>query len=165
MLLNEELEVCDFAMAIDVRAKWITSLLNGTQRALRTVVPIDSTISKPKLDNDLLLVKYGVFIGITGDIKGKLVLMGEEKLFSRLGEVMFGMEVDGDMLLSFSGEFGNMVAGNLSTFVVQDGYNINITTPSIIKGNAKVAGHQLGIQLVTTFEDLGDMYIHLLLDE
>lgn len=91
--------------------------------------------------------------------------MGEEKLFSRLGEVMFGMEVNGDMLLSFSGEFGNMVAGNLSTFVVQDGYNINITTPSIIKGNAKVAGHQLGIQLVTTFEDLGDMYIHLLLDE
>lgn len=152
-------------MAIDVRAKSITSLLNGTQKALKSVIPVESTISKPKLDQDYLLVQYGVFIGITGDIKGKLVLVGEEKLFSSLGQVMFGMEVDGDMLVSFSGEFGNMVAGNISTYVVQDGYNINITTPSIIKGSAKVAGHQLGIQLVTSFENLGDLQIHLLLDE
>lgn len=152
-------------MAMDGRAKSITSLLNGTQKALQSVVPVESKVSKPKVDKDLLLVQYGVFIGITGDIKGKLVLMGEEKLFSSLGQVMFGMEVDGEMLLSFSGEFGNMIAGNLSTHVVQDGFNINITTPSIIKGNAKVAGHQLGIQLVTSFEDLGDMHIHLLLDE
>lgn len=152
-------------MAVDARAKSITSLLNGTQKALQSVSPLEPKISKPKLDKDLLLVQYGVFIGITGDIKGKLVLMGEEQLFSSLGQVMFGMEVDGEMLFSFSGEFGNMIAGNISTYVVQDGININITTPSIIKGNAKVAGHQLGIQLVTSFENLGELHIHLLLDE
>lgn len=154
-----------FVMTVDARAKSITALLNGTQKALQSVIPLEPKISKPKLDTELLLVRYGVFIGITGDIKGKLVFMGEEQLFSSLGQVMFGMEVDGDMLLSFSGEFGNMIAGNISTYVVQDGININITTPSIINGNEKVAGHQLGTQLISTFEDLGDLHIHLLLDE
>lgn len=140
-------------------------MLNGTNKALRSVVPIESKMSKPVVENGLLLVRYGVFIGITGDIKGKLVLIGEEKLFGSLGEVMFGTEVNGDMLLSFSGELGNMIAGNLSTHVVSDGININITAPSVIKGNAEITGHNLGIQLVTSFEDLGDLHVHLLLDD
>lgn len=150
---------------METRSKSITSLLNGTNKALQTVVPIESTLSKPMVEKGLLLVRYGVFIGITGDIKGKLVLIGEEELFSSLGEVMFGTEINGDMLLSFSGELGNMIAGNLSTHVVSDGININITAPSVIKGNAEITGHNMGIQLVSSFGELGDLHIHLLLDD
>lgn len=154
-------------MTIDVeqRNKSITTLLNGTNSALKHVVPIEHSMSKPKLQNDLLLVQYGVFIGITGDIKGKLVLVGEQNLFGSIGEVMFGTQIDGDMLLSFSGELGNMIAGNLSTHVVSQGVSIDITAPSIIKGNAQISGHHTGIQLVSTFQDIGDLHIHLLLDE
>ncbi|HZW67588.1 MAG TPA: chemotaxis protein CheX [Pseudogracilibacillus sp.] len=149
----------------DIRNKSITSLLNGTSKALQTVVPLENSLSKPSLDNGIILVQYGVFIGITGDIKGKLILIGEEELFGSLGKVMFGTEIDGEMLLSFSGELGNMIAGNLSTHVVSDGLNIDITAPSIIKGSAEIQGHNLGIQVVSSFKDLGDMKIHLLLDE
>lgn len=152
-------------MSIDTRSKSITSLLNGTNKALQTVVPIEYSMSKPALDNELILVQYGVFIGITGDVKGKLILIGEEELFGSLGRVMFGTEIDGDMLLSFSGELGNMIAGNLSTHVVNEGLNIDITAPSIIKGNAEIQGHNLGVRVVSSFKDVGDMKIHLLLDE
>lgn len=148
----------------DTRNKSITSLLNGTSKALQTVVPVEYSLSKPALDNELILVQYGVFIGITGDIKGKLILIGEEELFGSLGRVMFGTEVDGDMLLSFSGELGNMIAGNLSTHVVNEGLNIDITAPSIIKGDAEIQGHNLGVHVVSSFKDVGDMNIHLLLD-
>ncbi len=154
-------------MGVDtnMRTKSITSLLNGTNKALQTVVPLDYSISKPVLDKGHLFVRYGVFIGITGDIKGKLVLIGEKDLFSSIGQVMFGTEVKDDMLISFSGELGNMIAGNLSTHVVEDGLNIDITAPSVITGEAKIQGHNLGIQLTSTFEDIGDLDIHLLLDE
>lgn len=162
---SQHQEVLRLALDTDTRNKSITSLLNGTNKALQTVVPIDYSISKPVLDNGLLLVQYGVFIGITGDIKGKLVLIGEKDLFSSLGQVMFGTEVNGEMLVSFSGELGNMIAGNLSTHVVQDGLNIDITAPSVITGDAKIQGHNLGIQLISSFKDVGDLNIHLLLDD
>jgi|SRR5690625_5208442 len=152
-------------MTIDIRSKSITSLLNGTNKALKSVVPLEAVMSKPKLENGLLQVHYGVFIGITGDIKGKLVLIGDQQLFSSLGQIMYGTEMNGDMLLSFSGELGNMIAGNLSTHIVSDGININITAPSIIRGDAEITGHHLDIQLVSTFTNIGDLYIHLLLDD
>jgi|SRR5699024_10768521 len=153
------------SMSTGTRNKSIRSLINGTIKALESVVPLEYSMSKPILDNGLILVQYGVFVGITGDVKGKLILTGNEKLFSSLGRVMFGTEVNGEMLLSFSGELGNMIAGNLSTHIVSDGINIDITSPSIIKGNATIQGHHLGIQVNSTFKGVGEMQMHLLLDE
>lgn len=153
------------ASNIDQRNKSIATLLNGTNLALKSVVPVDYTMSKPKLLNDLLYVQYGVFVGITGDIKGKLVLIGEENLFSTLGEVMFGMPLQDEMLMSFSGELGNMIAGNLSTHIVKEGVTIDITAPSIITGEAKISGHDVAIQVVSSFKEIGDLHINLLLDE
>lgn len=152
-------------MSMEARSKSIRSLLNGTNKALQTVVPINYSLSKPTLDNKLILVQYGVFIGITGDIKGKLMLIGKEEMFGSIGSAMFGTELTGDMLYSFSGELGNMIAGNLSSYVVNEGLNIDITAPSIIKGNAEIQGHHLGVHLVSSFKNLGDLSIHLLLDE
>lgn len=150
---------------VEQRNKSIATLLNGTNLALKTVVPIDYTISKPKLQKELVLVQYGVFVGITGDIKGKLVLIGEQNLFSSLGEIMFGVPVQDEMLLSFSGELGNMIAGNLSTHITNEGVSIDITAPSIITGDAKISGHDVGVKLVSSFKEIGDLQIHLLIDE
>ncbi|MBO1002214.1 chemotaxis protein CheX [Pseudogracilibacillus auburnensis] len=146
------------------RNKSITVLLNGTNSALKQVVPIQHQLSKPKLLNELLLVHFGVFIGITGDIKGKLVLVGEQSIFGSIGEIMFGAQINDDMLVSFSGELGNMIAGNLSTNIVNSGVSIDITSPTIIEGEAKISGHEIAIQLTTTFDRVGNLDIYLLLD-
>src|SRR5699024_11904509 len=84
--------------------------VNGVQTC---AIPI--SISKPNLIKDAINVRFGVLIGIVGDLKGKLVLAGDIHMFGLIGEKMFGMEVTGDMLSSFSGEFGNMLAGSIST--------------------------------------------------
>lgn len=160
-------DVGGFLLKVNVeqRNKSITTLLNGTHSALKHVVPIEYTISKPKLQSELLLVKYGVFVGITGDIKGKLLLVGEQNIFGSIGEVMFGTQIEGDMLFSFCGELGNMIAGNLSTNIISEGVSIDITTPSIINNNEQISGHHTGIELISTFQDIGDLHIHLLLDD
>lgn len=146
------------------RTQSITSLLNGANSALRNVVPIPQTVSKPKLLREALTVKFGVFIGITGDIKGKILLLSEKKTFGSIGEAMFGAKLEDDMLVSFSGELGNMIAGNISIAVENEGLSINITEPTIIEGVATISGFEMAVHLVSTFDGIGDMSIYLLMD-
>ncbi|HLR63380.1 MAG TPA: chemotaxis protein CheX [Lentibacillus sp.] len=146
------------------QTKVITDLLNGTFSSLETVVPIKHTRAKPQLLEKNFHIGYGVLIGMTGDIKGKLVLSGESTVFSKIGETMYGMPLEGDMLLSFSGELGNMIAGGLSTTIVENGININITAPTMMQGNTTLSGFKQGLRVTTSFDHTGKLDIMLLLD-
>ena len=150
---------------VNQRNKTITFLLNGTNMALKQVIPIDYELSKPHIEKRPIRICYGVFIGIVGDIKGKLVLVANKDAFGTVGEEMFGMPIGDDMLTSFSGELGNMIAGNVSTFIANDGLNIDITSPSIIEGDATVSGYVLAIQQRAVFVNGIYMDVYLLLDE
>lgn len=152
------------SLTINQRNKAVTQLLNGTYVSMQTVIPLAFKMSKPQLLNDYLILKFGVLIGITGDIKGKLVLSGQLPTFATIGETMFGMAIEGDMLESFSGELGNMLAGNLSTNIVEKGFNIDITHPSIIQGNTRISGYEKALKLTAHYDDIGDMDIFLLID-
>lgn len=117
-------------MAVDIkqRNKTVLELLNGTLGAIKTVVPLDFGLGKPFLLDQSLQMSFGVLIGFTGDLKGKLVLKGNEALFGSIGEIMFGMALEGEMLSSFAGELGNMIAGGMATNLAEDGVFIDITS-------------------------------------
>ncbi|WP_084781886.1 chemotaxis protein CheX [Bacillus niameyensis] len=142
----------------------ITYLLNGTIQSLKNIVPIPHEITKPKLLGRSLELQYGVLIGIIGDIKGKLIIAGQSATFGAIGEVMFGMALEGEMLASFSGELGNMIAGSLATIIVEHGVNMDITSPTIIQGDVTLTGYDKAIQLTSMFANAGDLEIYLLLD-
>lgn len=149
---------------VNKQAKSITTLLNGTNSALQNVIPIEQEVSKPKLLREELVVRYGVFIGIIGDIKGKILLLADKEMFSSIGARMFGMPIEEEMLASFSGELGNMIAGNVSIETESEGVSIDITEPSIIEGDAIISGYEMAIHLVSSVKDIGDMSIYLLID-
>ncbi|SFB35907.1 chemotaxis protein CheX [Lentibacillus halodurans] len=146
------------------RNKAVTNLLNGTLISLNTVVPIEYTRTNPRLLERDFGLKFGVLIGITGDVKGKLVLSGKSAIFSKVGEAMYGMPLEGDMLISFSGELGNMIAGGLSTNIIENGIDINITAPTMIQGDSTLSGFKQGLSVTASFDHLGDLDIFLLLD-
>lgn len=146
------------------RSKAATILLNGTFSSLETVVPLKQTRMKPQLLEKDFRIQYGVLIGITGDVRGKMILSGNPQTFSKIGEVMYGMPLEGDMLISFSGELGNMVAGGLSTKVVENGININITSPTMMQGDTTLYGFKQGINVMSSLDSAGDLGICLLLD-
>jgi chemotaxis protein CheX len=50
---------------------------------------------------------------------------------------MFGMPLPDEMLASFAGEIGNMIAGNLSTNCSRKAFIIDISTPTVFE-NAPV---------------------------
>lgn len=146
------------------RSKAVTELLNGTLISLDSIVPIDYQTKSPQLlDKDFSLT-FGVLIGITGDIKGKLVFTGNTATFGSIGEVMFGTPLEGEMLHSFSGELGNMIAGGLATNISKKGINTNITSPTIINGDTRLSGYKQALNLPIIFENKNSMNIYLLLD-
>lgn len=146
------------------RNRKITKLLNATVSSIKEVIQANCAINKPQLLNDELILTFGVLIGITGDVKGKLVLTGDMATFATIGNGMYGLPLEGDMLLSFSGELGNMIAGGLSTSLANNNTNINITTPTIMQGDTKLLGYTQALEMIVTFENIGKMNTYLLLD-
>lgn len=142
----------------------ITDLLNATYKSLKSIVPVHYEMSKPRLLGKSLELQFGVLIGVTGDIKGRLILAGHREVFGAIGESMFGMPLDGEMLSSFSGELGNMIAGGISTTIVENDLKTDITAPTIMEGNTRLSGYENAIQVTAEFENIGGMNIYLLLN-
>jgi chemotaxis protein CheX len=146
------------------KSKVITELLNGTNLALKTIIPSLKELTKPKLLGTSLHLQFGILIGITGDIKARLVLMGDPTTFSAIAYSMFGMELKGEMLVSFSGELGNMLAGSISTQIVNSGIQTDITAPTIMQGNTWLSGYEKAIHMTAIFSDHDKLDLYLLLD-
>lgn len=109
--------------------------------------------------------EMAVLVGLTGDVKGRVIIDSATATFSALGMKMFGMQLEGEMLESFTGEFGNMFAGNLSIEVSGQKMNIDITPPTILVGHTKIYGFEKAFKLPATIEDIGKLTVLFTLDE
>ncbi|GKU80946.1 chemotaxis protein CheX [Niallia sp. NCCP-28] len=145
--------------------KSATEILNGTIESVKSVLPFEISIQKPlQISAPFFQKSFGVLIGITGDLRGRIIIDGNEHVFSKLGETMFGMLLEGEMLESFSGELGNMIAGNLSTFVSQNGIEMDITPPTVLIGETKMYGFDKALQLPIFLNELGTLNIILMIE-
>ncbi|WP_445493055.1 chemotaxis protein CheX [Niallia sp. 03133] len=145
--------------------KSATEILNGTIESVKGVLPFDISIDKPVLiPAPFTQQSLGVLIGLTGDFRGRIIIDGNEQVFGKLGEAMFGMALEGDMLESFSGELGNMIAGNLSTFVSKNGIEMDITPPTVLVGETKMYGFTKALRLPISLHTVGELTIILMLE-
>ena len=93
-----------------------------------------------------------------------MIIDGEEESFQGLGASMFGMPLEGEMLESFAGELGNMIAGNLATLLAQAGHSLDITPPTVIVGQSKMYGFDKALKLPITIENVGDFLVVLMIE-
>ena len=147
-------------------SKHIQTILNGTISSLKTILPMNIEVKPPSISSEPYIQEHmGVLIGIVGDIKGRIIIDGTPTSFGGVGAAMFGMPLEGEMLESFTGELGNMIAGNLCTIVGQDGLNLDITPPTVMVGNTKLYGFQKVFRLPAVIENIGDVTILLTIDD
>lgn len=147
-------------------SKHIQTILNGTIQSLKSVIPISMDIKSPSLMVQPYEQKeMGVLIGIIGDIKGRIIIDSSAESFSAIGATMFGMPLEGEMLESFTGELGNMIAGNICTSVASNGVQVDITPPTVIVGTTRLFGFQHAFKLPVVIENIGEMTIILTIDE
>lgn len=143
----------------------LAELHDGVVASFQQVVPIDSSSKEPSIFQGNVVLDFGVLIGITGDIKGKILYKGKEHLFGLMAERMYGMALEGDMLHSFVGELGNMVSGRLCTNISTHGKTIDITAPTVMSGSCKISGFNEALEIVVSFQELGNLMVYILLDE
>ena len=72
--------------------------------------------------------EISVLVGIVGGIKGRLIIDTSTEVINTIGSAMFGMSIEGEME-SFTGELGNMIAGNLCTVLEKERLMLDITPP------------------------------------
>lgn len=143
----------------------IKEVYNGTIQSIKNVIPLSCSIGQPKVLETPIQVELGVLIGFTGDIKGELLVKGEKKLVGAIGEAMFGMHLSDDMLDSFTGELGNMIAGGLSTNLSTNGIQTDITHPTVLNGNVKLSGYKRALLVDVDYDSIGKLEVYLLLND
>ncbi|MDZ5473192.1 chemotaxis protein CheX [Bacillus sp. 31A1R] len=145
--------------------KSVTDILNGTIDSVKSVLPFEVAVDKPSLfSQPFTQHSVGVLIGMTGDVRGRIIINGSEEIFGKIGEGMFGMILEGEMLESFAGELGNMIAGNLSTTIAQKGFDMDITPPTVFVGQTKVYGFEKAFKLPIHIQNLGMIEVILMVE-
>ncbi|MDR4925846.1 hypothetical protein [Peribacillus simplex] len=83
---------------------------------------------------------------------------------SNLGESMFCMPLEGELLESFAAELGNLLAGNIATSLAGgDAFN-DITPPTVFVGNTKMYGFHEAIHLPMSLKGVGTLHIILMIE-
>ncbi|TJY42608.1 chemotaxis protein CheX [Cohnella pontilimi] len=138
-------------------------ILETLLTSVRQVIPVPAAAQIPEVfQNSVAQSDIGVLVGFTGDLYGRIVIQGPSEVFGKIGETMFGMPLEGEMLHSFVGELANMVAGNTSTLMSSKGQTIDITPPTVMVGHLQLYGIEQGISVTVHLENAGEINIILL---
>lgn len=142
----------------------LEDLHESTIESIKQILPIPcENITAPVIHTELTC-QFGVIVGITGSIKGKILYKADADFFSSVGEIMFGMTIEGEMLKSFAGELGNMISGGLCTNAFSKGMTIDITAPTIMEGSTALSGFKEAIELELTFQNGKKLALGLMID-
>ena len=145
--------------------KSVTDILNAVILSVKAILPFDIKLDSPSLfSQPFTQHSMGVLIGLTGEVRGRLIIDGNVESFGRIAEKMFGMYLDGEMLDSFAGELGNMIAGSFSSHAFNQGYNMDITPPTVLVGEAKVYGFSKAFRLPVHLGNAGTLNLILAVD-
>lgn len=145
--------------------KVITGTLNSMVQSIKGILPLNVTIGSPSLVVEPYMQnEISVLIGITGDFSGRMLIDSNTLILGKLSESMYGMALEGDMLQSFAGELGNMIAGNLSTNLALNKIKMDITPPSILVGTTRLYGFNKALQVPVLIDQVGELTVMLMYD-
>lgn len=143
----------------------LTPIFDGTMSSIKSVIPFPSTFhSITSFQAPLQQTEVGVLISLTGDLHLRFILEGEMSTLSRLGEAMFGVKLEDQLLESFAGELGNMLVGNFSTYLATHGYVLDITPPTVMVGMTKLYGFEQAFCLPFEIESIGMLHMNIIID-
>ena len=147
-------------------SKNIQTILNGTITSLTSVIPVKLDVLSPSLTVQPYEQKeLSVLIGLIGGIKGRLIIDTSVEAIETIGQAMFGMTIEGEMIESFTGELGNMVAVNLCTVLEKDGLTVDISPPTVMVGTTKFFGFKQAFKLPVILEGGAQLTVLLTVDD
>lgn len=123
----------------ELNVQFINPFLMAASSIIKDTCQFQLKVGKPyirttKLEDDSIVV----MLGVTGEMGGRVMLsMSISTACQVASRMMMGMPVADldDMALSAISELGNMVMGNAATILAGQGVGIDITPPTLCRGN------------------------------
>ncbi len=121
-----------------MKADHIYPFIQASQKGMQEITGISpiprEVYLKDTFDQDDHLV---VLIGLIGDIEGSVMMSLKMSFVCKITSIMLGgmpvTEVD-EVAISAVSELCNMILGNAASIFAQNNINVDITPPSVIKG-------------------------------
>ncbi|HOD32521.1 MAG: CheY-P phosphatase CheX [Acidobacteria bacterium ADurb.Bin340] len=140
---------------------FINPFIESTLRSLEMMASIKAEKAGLELKEDLVTT-YDIssIIGLTGETSGSIIISVPAKLACRIASNMLMEEVTAlnQSVEDAIGEIGNIVVGDARRALIQEGYQLNISVPTVVVGT----GHKIsrsssvpciGIPFTTEFGD------------
>lgn len=121
-----------------MKVEYVNAFIKASTEVLNNFVSEKFSVGKPYIrQNPFPTSELVIILGITGEFKGQAVFsMSEGVAKSIASGMMMGMPVNeiDEMAKSALSELGNMIMGNSATLLFNQGTKIDITPPSLLKG-------------------------------
>lgn len=126
----------------EVSVDYINPFLESSMNIIKGFCGYEMKIGKPFISkaevNDKSIM---IMLGVTGAMSGQVILdIPEQNACEIASKMMMGMPVEklDDMSLSAISELGNMIMGHAGIILSNKGINIDITPPTLGRGNMKI---------------------------
>ncbi|MGN0340641.1 MAG: chemotaxis protein CheX [Lachnospira sp.] len=127
---------------MSINVEYINPFLMAATNIIKDICQIDMQVGKPYVkqtafaDDSVIIM-----IGITGEMRGSVIIaLTYNKALEIASKMMMGMPVTelDEMATSAISELGNMIMGNAATILSTKGVGIDITPPTLCRGNLTI---------------------------
>lgn len=127
-------------MAINV--EYINPFLMAATSIIKDICQIELKVGKPYVKETAFASdSVIIMIGVTGEMRGSVIIaLAYNKALEIASNMMMGMPVTelDEMSISAISELGNMIMGNAATILSTKGVGIDITPPTLCRGNLTI---------------------------
>ena len=127
---------------MSINVEYINPFLMAATNIIKDICQIDMQVGKPYVkqtafaDDSVIIM-----IGITGEMRGSVIIaLTYNKALEIASKMMMGMPVTelDEMATSAISELGKMIMGNAATILSTKGVGIDITPPTLCRGNLTI---------------------------
>ncbi|RXZ80119.1 chemotaxis protein CheX [Paenibacillaceae bacterium] len=151
-----------------MKAEYINPFLESAKTVIEQMVMIRPSTGQLTVKEVKFVEKYvWIQIGMTGQVSGDIVFGLSEEVALKIISAMMGgfviTEID-EMGSSAIAELGNMISGNASTLLSNQGVHVDITPPVLMR-SAEAAGFkaQKALTVPLIMEGIGELDIQVLI--
>ena len=121
---------------------FINPFIESTLRSLEMMASITAEKTGLSVREDLITTyDISAIIGLTGDTSGSIIVSFPRRLACRIASNMLMEEISelNKSVEDAVGEIGNIVVGDARRILIQDGFSLSISVPTVVVGQ----GHKI----------------------
>lgn len=150
-----------------MKAEVINPFLESARNVIEQVIQISpSTGSLGIKEIELIDNHIWIQVGMTGQLSGNIIFGIAENVALRIVSIMMGGYVItemNEMGQSAISELGNMISGNASTILYNQGVSVDISPPRIMKVDSMSNLPRKALSIPLLMEGIGEMDIQVMI--